>query len=347
MSCHDSTPNNRPVGVGYNSRNKPTSLAELTHISVSSIHATSAIHANTIQVNTLTASSFPLVILGTVSATAYLGASGGTGVSQLVDLTDVNIPNLATEIGEVLIVGGDSKVTTSSFEVLASNANLITQDELTSELLNYSTTSHNHALSSLTDVSATAVTAGQVLGFNTTLNRWVPSSLVIGVGGSGVTDHGALTGLADDDHPQYTLSSTNLILSAVVANHNADGTTHFLSSVVTNWALGQFQPGDATLSAIANRTTGSNVMIYFSGVDLAASTLATSAGRKFLACADDLVANDIFYYDGTNIVKLAGPADAGVLVINPGGTPEWLEPTVEDQVLTYNSGIIKWQAPAP
>ncbi len=52
-----------------------------------------------------------------------------------------------------------------------------------------------------TDVAATAPTNGQVLTFNGT--AWAPAT-----GGSGgVTDHGALTGLADDDHPQYLLSN--------------------------------------------------------------------------------------------------------------------------------------------
>jgi hypothetical protein len=38
--------------------------------------------------------------------------------------------------------------------------------------------------------------------------------LVVG-GGGGVTDHGALTGLADDDHPQYTMGARVYYLSMV------------------------------------------------------------------------------------------------------------------------------------
>jgi hypothetical protein len=47
-------------------------------------------------------------------------------------------------------------------------------------------------------------------------------------GGGGVTDHGLLTGLADDDHPQYALDTD----------------------------LGNYQPLDATLTAIAADTLG-------------------------------------------------------------------------------------------
>ena len=50
-------------------------------------------------------------------------------------------------------------------------------------------------------VAATApTTAGQVLSWNG--SAWEPA----GMPGGGVTDHGALTGLLDDDHPQYLLT---------------------------------------------------------------------------------------------------------------------------------------------
>ena len=55
-------------------------------------------------------------------------------------------------------------------------------------------------------------------------------------GGGGVTDHGALTGLSDNDHPQYTLSSTNNALSSLVTS--VETSTVALSSYVsTNEAL--------------------------------------------------------------------------------------------------------------
>ena len=51
------------------------------------------------------------------------------------------------------------------------------------------------------DVAATAPASGQVLTFNGT--AWAPATAA---SGGGVTDHGALTGLADDDHTQYLLA---------------------------------------------------------------------------------------------------------------------------------------------
>lgn len=47
-------------------------------------------------------------------------------------------------------------------------------------------------------------TAGQVLTSN---GPNIPPSYQAGGGGGGVTDHGLLTGLADDDHTQYQLRS--------------------------------------------------------------------------------------------------------------------------------------------
>ena len=49
-------------------------------------------------------------------------------------------------------------------------------------------------------LASTAPTSGQVLAFDGT--QWAPKTPA---GGGGVTDHGALGGLTDDDHPQYLL----------------------------------------------------------------------------------------------------------------------------------------------
>jgi hypothetical protein len=43
--------------------------------------------------------------------------------------------------------------------------------------------------------------------FATTASYAVTASFALNGGGGGVTDHGALTGLTDDDHPQYLKNS--------------------------------------------------------------------------------------------------------------------------------------------
>ena len=50
------------------------------------------------------------------------------------------------------------------------------------------------------------VTGDGVSGSGTLSDPYVITSVPEGGGGGGVTDHGALTGLADDDHPQYALA---------------------------------------------------------------------------------------------------------------------------------------------
>lgn len=58
---------------------------------------------------------------------------------------------------------------------------------------------HTHDLDDIADVNAAAPDDGDVLVWRDAGGgAWVPE-----VVGGGVTDHGALTGLADDDHPQY------------------------------------------------------------------------------------------------------------------------------------------------
>ena len=54
------------------------------------------------------------------------------------------------------------------------------------------------ALDDLTDANTTGATDGQSLVYQS--GTWIPATVTTG---GGVTDHGALTGLADDDHPQY------------------------------------------------------------------------------------------------------------------------------------------------
>lgn len=90
-------------------------------------------------------------------------------------------------------------------------------------------------------------------------------------GGSGVTDHGALTGLADDDHPQYAkvtagAFTTTAPTSAVGATPGSNGLTRAvevdaaISSLTGTVAflLGLKQDLDATLTALAalNTTAG-------------------------------------------------------------------------------------------
>jgi hypothetical protein len=83
-------------------------------------------------------------------------------------------------------------------------------------------------------LSATLVpTTNQVLVYNGSV--WTASTIT--TGGGGVTDHGALTGLADDDHPQYVLSATNNALSSTVSNHIASASVHFTQAEIDHGTI--------------------------------------------------------------------------------------------------------------
>jgi hypothetical protein len=50
-------------------------------------------------------------------------------------------------------------------------------------------------------------------------------------------DHGSVSGLGDDDHPQYVLSSTNNNLSSTVSNHIASASVHFTQAQIDHGAI--------------------------------------------------------------------------------------------------------------
>ena len=82
----------------------------------------------------------------------------------------------------------------------------------------YSPLSHSHSLDALTDVDASAPTNGQVLTHQG--GQWISATPV-----TGVTDHGALNGLGDDDHQHYLLSDGSRPLSGNLNmnNHQVTG----------------------------------------------------------------------------------------------------------------------------
>jgi len=108
------------------------------------------------------------------------------------------------------------------------------------------------------NVSATNVSATNYLNIGNTTAKWNASALQgspvsanltpavnqylvydgsVWTASSIVTDHGALTGLADNDHPQYVLSSTNSSLSSLVDNHIASASVHFTQAQIDHGSI--------------------------------------------------------------------------------------------------------------
>lgn len=117
-----------------------------------------------------------------------------------------------------------------------------------------------------------------------TASDTIPATAVP-AGGGGITDHGALTGLADDDHPQYLTEARAAVLFSPViqvftlASDQATGantTPVTLSGLVFNyeanckyriWAMGRVQPTAATTGCgfqfdLSSAVTSINTLFY-------------------------------------------------------------------------------------
>jgi hypothetical protein len=108
------------------------------------------------------------------------------------------------------------------------------------------------------------------------------------------TDHGALTGLADDDHTQYYLVNgtrgavanfTSGTISGITDLAVADGGTGASDAATARTNL-DAQQADATLTSIAALGTAADRYLYTTGVDTWAEGAITTAGRNLLDDAD-------------------------------------------------------------
>ena len=79
------------------------------------------------------------------------------------------------------------------------DTNFYTKTAVDTALASKAASAHAHALSDLSNVGSVAPSDGQALVWNLGFAEWRPATVSSG----GVTDHGALTGLADDDHAIY------------------------------------------------------------------------------------------------------------------------------------------------
>lgn len=206
-----------------------------------------------------------------------------------------------------------------------------------------------------------AATDGQVPTWDATADEWVPGS---GGGGGGVTDHGALTGLADDDHPQYQLRSEE---GAAAGYAGLDGSakvplsqlptgststtvplgdhTHdarYYTETEVNTALTGKQDADADLSAIAALAPADDAMMQRkAGTWTARSPLQVKADLA-------LASSDVGLGNVTNNAQVplsVVDAKGDLLVATAADTVTRLPVGVNGQVLTADqseSGGIRW-----
>ncbi len=90
------------------------------------------------------------------------------------------------------------------FNEARGDARYYTETEIDSFLSGKADSGHTHSLDALSDVSVPTPADGDALKWNAGSSQWQAAAL--SDGGGGVTDHGALTGLGDDDHTHYALA---------------------------------------------------------------------------------------------------------------------------------------------
>jgi hypothetical protein len=294
MTCSDFTTNNRPLGAGTDSRGRARSLVELSGINVTDVSSTGSIYASSITPGVAT----DLIIYGRVSATAYLGAGGG-GATTFLGLSDVE-PGTTLTPGHIVVVTDTSSLTVedpasilvgfqpydqalqtiSDLVIPGSQQTIVVfSNEGAATALNLQpfgqtllgTATNTDAKNSL------AITYQDLIDSQNYAASDAYKSLIVnaagtgiilsaisgggGGGGGGVTDHGALTGLTDDDHPQYVLSSTNSTLSSTVNSHITTADIHFTSGslsayyAASSWVNANYSPTSHSHSQYALTST--------------------------------------------------------------------------------------------
>ena len=130
-------------------------------------------------------------------------------------------------------------------------------------------------LNTLTDVSISSVSNGQVISYNSTSGEWENSTPASG----GASD---LNGLSD-------VTITGAAAGNVLERNGAG---QFINVAKSTIDVGDFnddntyQPKDAGLTSISGLTTAADKMIYTTGSDTYAVTSLTAAGRALLDDAD-------------------------------------------------------------
>lgn len=282
------------------------------------------------------------------------GISGGGGASALDDLTDVDAPSPSD--GQVLTwVNANSAWEPANAGVSDHGALTGLSDDDHAQYHNdargdarYSLLAHNHSgvyqpldadLTALAGISgvqgdiiirgatdwirlAKSATSTDVLQAGASQPSWVAASSV------GVTDHGALTGLADDDHAQY--------------HNDARGDARY--SLLAHNHSGVYQPLDGDLTTIAAANNGS-ILAATTASFLTAQE--TKLGHISVTQAVDLDAIETRVNDLDASVVLRGTWDASAGTFPGSGAAQAgssyivsVGGTVDSVVFTANDRIV-------
>ena len=178
---------------------------------------------------------------------------------------------------------------------------------------------HTHTLGSLSDVETPVPQLGQVLGWNGT--TWAP--IIVGSGGGGVTDHGALSGLSDDDHVMYA---------------KADGSRGAFAPTVHTHSIGNVTGLQTALDGKSATGHGHSIGDT-TGLQTALDGKASSSHAHSLDSLTDVVAaapvtGDVVRFNGTEWAPYqlprmwSGEANGG----------QWTGPAFYNMTVTFPAG---------
>ena len=219
------TSNNKPVGIGYDSKLRAKALTELADIEATTITVTDV---NTVRVFAEcleTSSGGTLIINGAVSATSFIG-TGGTAATKLTDLTDVDIATLAGHINRALVI---------------TPAGVVSAVSAVDEFFN---SIYEGASQNLTDLGVITPVANSVYFVDSAgnialapystfsqsqavLTTAIATRLGLGLGALSTSDSLSFSGLSDVD--AYSVGDANYL---VLVNPDGNGVTYTPSSLL-------------------------------------------------------------------------------------------------------------------
>jgi hypothetical protein len=258
------TSNNIPIGIGFDSANRPKSLVELSSIEVGSVSSSnvSAISITTSSIQGPNGNT--LIINGSVSAVSFIGASG-SGASALTDLTDVAIGTLDSEIGKFLYVNGDGLVDAKSVSLELS----ATYQPLNANLTNISTVTFGPNNILLVNAGGNFVNSNISTFYQSQIQSTNQANARTGLGLGTLATSSNLQLSSLSDVSPYAGSDANYLL---VVNSGASGITYIPSSLL----VGSSPSAHGSLSELTAVSAHSQY-IDISGIHQCVSAITASS----------------------------------------------------------------------
>lgn len=165
------------------------------------------------------------------------------------------------------------------------------------------------------------ITTAGVLSVATLVNLTLVDGVLTatGGGGGGVSDHGALTGLADNDHPQYALAATAAIAGAGLTGTGTLASAFTFTVGVTDSSITVAADGIAVSAAIQSAVTAATAdILALSAVKFIVqeATGLLSAEQSLGALTTGIVKNTVSGSVGT--LSIAAAADIPSLLTTKG-----------------------------